>query len=93
MDEILRNTFMAILALTTGIHLWLVKRHMNFVSLNKHKVPDAFKKNISLKDHQKAADYAIEKSKLSFTDTIVQALILLLLTVGGLISIISQFLN
>jgi len=44
MDEILRNTFIAVLTLSTGIHLWLVKRHINFVSLNKNKVPDAFKK-------------------------------------------------
>ena len=44
MDEILRNTFIAVLTLSTGIHLWLLKRHINFVSLNKNKVPDAFKK-------------------------------------------------
>jgi STE24 endopeptidase len=93
MDEILRNTFIAILALTTGIHLWLVKRHINFVSLNKNKVPDAFKKNISLKDHQKAAHYAIEKSELGIKDTIVQAFTLLLLTVGGFISVISELYN
>ena len=90
MDEILRNTFIAVLTLSTGIHLWLVKRHINFVSLNKNKVPDAFKENISLKDHQKAANYAIEKSKLGINDTIAQAFILLLLTVGGLISVISE---
>ncbi|NCX39721.1 MAG: M48 family peptidase, partial [Actinobacteria bacterium] len=90
MDEILRNTFIAVLTLSTGIHLWLVKRHINFVSLNKNKVPDAFKKNISLKDHQKAANYAIEKSKLGINDTIAQAFILLLLTLGGLISVISE---
>jgi len=93
MDEILRNTFIAILALSTGIHLWLVKRHINFISLNKKKVPDAFKKNISLKDHQKAAHYAIAKSELSLKDTIAQASVLLLLTVGGFISVISQFYN
>ena len=55
MDEILRNTFIAVLALSTGIHLWLARRHINFVSNHKNKVPDAFKKNITLKDHQKAA--------------------------------------
>jgi STE24 endopeptidase len=93
MDEILRNTFIAILALSTGIHLWLLKRHINCVSLNKNKVPDDFKKNISLKDHQKAAHYAIEKSELGLKDTIVQAFVLLLLTVGGCISSISQLYN
>jgi len=83
MDEILRNTFIAVLALSTGIHLWLARRHINFVSNHKNKVPDAFKKNITLKDHQKAAHYAIQKSKLGSKDTIVQASLLLLLTLGG----------
>lgn len=64
MDEILRNTFIAVLTLSTGIHLWLARRHINFVSNHKNKVPDAFKKNITLKDHQKAANYAIAKSEL-----------------------------
>ena len=93
MDEILRNTFIAVLTLSTRIHLWLLKRHVNFITLNNNKVPDAFKKNISLKDHQKAANYAIEKSKLGFKDTIIQAFILLLLTVGGVISVISELFN
>lgn len=44
MDEILRNTFIAVLTLSTGIHLWLARRHINFVSNHKNKVPDAFKK-------------------------------------------------
>ena len=53
MDEILRNAFIAVLTLSTGIHLWLARRHINFISDHKNKVPDAFKKNITLKDHQK----------------------------------------
>ena len=49
MDEILRNTFIAVLALSTGIHVWLARRHINFVSNHKNKVPDAFKKILLLK--------------------------------------------
>ena len=49
MDEILRNTFIAVLTLSTGIHLWLARRHINFVSQHKNKVPDAFKKISLLK--------------------------------------------
>jgi STE24 endopeptidase len=90
MDEILRNTFIAVLTLSTGIHLWLARRHINFVSQHKNKVPDAFKKNITLKDHQKAANYAIAKSELGLKDTIVQAFVLLALTLGGLVSMISH---
>lgn len=90
MDEILRNTFITVLTLSTSIHLWLARRHMQFVSNHKNKVPDAFKKNIPLKDHQKAANYAIAKSALGSKDTVIQACMLLFLTLGGLISIISN---
>jgi len=60
------------------------------VSNHKNKVPDAFKKNISLKDHQKAAHYAIAKSELGSKDILAQASLLILLTLGGLISKISN---
>jgi len=60
------------------------------VSNHKNKVPDAFKKNISLKDHQKAALYAIAKSELGSKDILAQASLLMLLTLGGLISKISN---
>ena len=91
MGELLSNTFITLLILSTGIHLWLARRHIKFISFNKNKVPDAFKKNISLKDHQKAADYAIAKSELGSKDKIVQSFVLILLTIGGLISTISHF--
>ena len=90
MDEILRNIFITVLTLSTVIHLWLARRHIHFVSNHKNKVPDAFKKNISLKDHQKAAHYAIAKSELSSKDILAQASLLMLLTLGGLISKISN---
>ena len=90
MDEILRNIFITVLTLSTVIHLWLARRHIHFVSNHKNKVPDAFKKNISLKDHQKAALYAIAKSELSSKDILAQASLLILLTLGGLISKISN---
>ena len=90
MDEILRNIFITVLTLSTVIHLWLARRHIHFVSNHKNKVPDAFKKNISLKDHQKAALYAIAKSELSSKDILAQASLLMLLTLGGLISKISN---
>ena len=93
MDEILRNTFITVLTLSTAIHLWLAKRHIQFVSHHKNKVPDAFKKNISIKDHQKAANYTIAKSELGRKDTLIQACMLALLTLGGLISMISNFLT
>ncbi|HAP04533.1 MAG TPA: peptidase M48, partial [Methylophilaceae bacterium] len=60
------------------------------MSNHKNKVPDAFKKNISLKDHQKAAHYAIAKSELGSKDILAQASLLMLLTLGGLISKISN---
>ena len=54
-------------------------------------MPQAFKDRVTLSAHQKAADYTIEKSKLSDIDGGVGMLFLLLLTVGGGISLVFDF--
>jgi STE24 endopeptidase len=46
-------------------------------------VPSAFSENISLEAHQKAADYSTAKTKLALTETAIQALLLVVFTVGG----------
>ena len=93
MDEILRNVFIAILALSTCIHIWLTQRHINYIAGHKNEVPEAFKKDIGIKDHQKAANYSIAKSKLGLKDTLVQTCLLLLLTLGGGIATITHLFN
>ena len=65
-------------------------RHITNVKLHRSKVPSAFKSIIKSKDHQKAADYTVAKSKLNIIDIIIQAVFLYILTVGGLINTINN---
>ncbi len=74
--------FIALLALTTATRIWLGSRHIGFVLGHRNQVPEAFANNISLEAHQKAADYTSAKTKLALTETLAQAILLLVLTVG-----------
>ena len=73
--------------------IWLATRHINHVKNNRSNVPGAFKSIIKSKDHQKAADYTVAKSKLNIIDLLVQAVFLYLLTIGGLINWLNDYIS
>jgi STE24 endopeptidase len=75
--------FVAVLALATGIRLWLSWRHVNHVRTHRDRVPEPFAAQIDLGAHQKAADYTVAKAGLNATALAVDALLLLFLTMGG----------
>lgn len=83
MPSILTYTFVCLLVLTSVIRIWLGRRHISYVQQHRNEVPVAFTANIALDAHQKAADYAAEKTKLAMTESIAQMLLLLILTLGG----------
>lgn len=89
------NTFTIIfffaLILSYGVQFWLSARQKSYVSGHRDQVPVAFQDKVTLTAHQKAADYTIEKSKLGDIDSGVGMLFLLLLTVGGGISLVFDF--
>ncbi|GAB7562884.1 M48 family metallopeptidase [Methylobacillus methanolivorans] len=82
--------FISLLALTTMIRLWLGRRHVHYIQQHRSKVPDAFSASISLDAHQKAADYSSAKTRLALIETIAQAVLLLLLTIGGGLQLIDS---
>ncbi|MDI1309555.1 MAG: M48 family metallopeptidase [Methylotenera sp.] len=81
--SILTYTFVSLLVATTLVRIWLARRHIAHVQHNRNQVPMAFKDSIALDAHQKAADYSTAKTKLVITETVVQALLLATLTLGG----------
>ncbi len=83
METTLSTLFISLLILTTLTRVWLGRRHVSFMQGHRHEVPKAFTKDISLEAHQKAADYSTAKTKLLIAESTVQALLLLMLTVGG----------
>ncbi|MCK5829681.1 MAG: M48 family metallopeptidase [Methylococcales bacterium] len=79
--------FLIALVISYGIQFWLSNRQKSFVIDNRAAVPDAFKDTVGLDAHQKAADYTVEKEKLGEIDSIIGVIFLLILTLGGGISL------
>jgi STE24 endopeptidase len=75
--------FLSLLVLTTLIRFWLGRRHIAYIQSHRNTVPPAFASNISLDAHQKAADYSSAKTRLVITESLVQAVLLFALTLGG----------
>jgi STE24 endopeptidase len=87
---ILTITFVSLLIATTLVRIWLARRHIDYVQANRGQVPAAFKENIALDAHQKAADYSTAKTKLVIIEAAVQALLLAALTLGGGLQLIDN---
>jgi len=79
--------FLVALVISYSIQFWLSIRQKSFVFRHREAVPDAFRESVALDAHQKAADYTIEKGKLGDIDNIIGIIFLLILTLGGGISL------
>jgi STE24 endopeptidase len=82
--------FLAAVALATAARLWLALRQIRHVRAHREAVPGMFADSIPLTAHQKAADYTVAKARLGIVDTLVDALILLALTLGGALQWLSD---
>jgi len=82
--------FLAALALTTVVRLWLSRRHIRHVSANRNAVPAEFEARIALAAHQKAADYTAAKTQLGMFETLAGAALLLGFTLGGGLQLLSD---
>jgi STE24 endopeptidase len=75
--------FAAALAAMVGVRLWLAARQLRHVRAHRDSVPAAFAERIALDAHRKAADYTTAKQRLGRVETVVDALVLVVLTLGG----------
>lgn len=75
--------FLLAFALTLAARLWLKLRHIRHVSAHRNAVPADFAERISLTAHQKAADYTVDRNKTAIFSTLIDAALLLILTLGG----------
>jgi len=75
--------FLGFLATGIAVRLWLAQRHIDHIGRYRGEVPHAFRTKISLADHQKAADYTVDKTRLGRWELLTEAIVLLLWTLGG----------
>ena len=82
---LLTLSFAAALVLSLAIKLWLATRQMRHVAGHRNWVPAAFAGQVSLAEHQRAADYTLAKGRFGLLATAFGSLLLLGWTLlGGL---------
>ena len=80
--------FIAAVALSVGLQIWLAYRQQRHVRAHREQVPAAFRETISLADHHKAADYTLAKLQFGTFELLFAAAVLLLWTLGGGLSVL-----
>jgi STE24 endopeptidase len=75
--------FVLLLAASTLTRSWLNQRQVAAVRRHRDEVPAAFRAQIDLSSHQKAADYTVASARIGRWDTLLDAAVALLLTLGG----------
>ncbi|HLU18380.1 MAG TPA: M48 family metallopeptidase [Pusillimonas sp.] len=77
--------FIAFLFADLATRAWVASRQMRHVLRHRDQVPPEFSDRISLRSHQRAADYTLAKVRLGMVETVVEACVLVALTLlGGL---------
>ena len=75
--------FLIAVAAETLTRLWLGSRQIAAVQAHRDEVPEPFRGQIALADQQKAADYTTARVRLGRWATVVEALVKVVLTLGG----------
>lgn len=83
--------FVLLLAASTLTRSWLNQRQVTAVRRHRDDVPEAFRAQIDLASHQKAADYTVASAQIGRWDTLLDAALALLLTLGGGLSAIDRW--
>jgi STE24 endopeptidase len=83
--------FLFFLTVTSLIQIWLSFRQSRHVAQYRAAVPEEFAGKISLKEHQKAADYTRVKGSFGRMEVILNVVLVLLWTVGGGLALLDQF--
>lgn len=77
------SAFVLALVLNLAVQLWLSARQLRHVAAHRLYVPEAFRDRIPLSAHRQAADYTLERTRLSMAEVLWSALVLLGWTLGG----------
>jgi STE24 endopeptidase len=83
--------FVLLLVASTLTRSWLNQRQVAAVQRHRGEVPEAFRAQIDLASHQKAADYTVASAQISRWDNLLDAAVALLLTLGGGLSAIDSW--
>jgi STE24 endopeptidase len=83
--------FLTALFIKSILESYLDKRNLDNINKNRNCVPEKFKDQISLADHQKAADYSAEKIKVNQIFHFFDLIIFISWTIGGGLELLNRF--
>lgn len=75
--------FIAFLLTDVALRIWLSSRQIRHVARHRGAVPAEFADRIGLHSHQRAADYTVAKAQLNIVERLVEAAVLVGLTLMG----------
>lgn len=75
--------FLSLLLFMLLTQLWLGSRQIRYVQRHRRAVPDAFRRQLPLKAHRKAADYTVALARFTRVEYVASAALLLFWTLGG----------
>jgi len=75
--------FLFALVTSLGIRVWLARRQIAHVTAHRDATPAAFADRVDTAAHRKAADYTVVKQRFGIVETLVDAAVLVVLTLGG----------
>ena len=85
--------FVVLFAISIALQLWLAYRQVNYVHAHRLAVPAHFAARITPDAHRRAADYTIARTRLSAVDTLLDAVLLFALTLGGGVAAVAAWLG
>ena len=75
--------FLVVLLTNVAVKLWLARRQLRHVAAHRGEVPAAFREQIGIAAHHKAADYTSTLTRFGMLGVLFDALLLLAFTLGG----------
>ncbi len=81
--NLITELFLAALALSLVLQIWLDRRQIRHVLTHRDAVPEPFRDQIPLEAHRKAADYTVARTRLGMWERAYGSLLLLGWTLGG----------
>lgn len=75
--------FLVVLLTNVTVKLWLARRQLRHVAAHRAEVPAAFREQIGIAAHHKAADYTSTLTRFGMLSVLFDALLLLAFTLGG----------
>ena len=75
--------FLVVLLTNVAVKLWLARRQLRHVAAHRGEVPAAFREQIGIAAHHKAADYTSTLARFGMLGVLFDALLLLAFTLGG----------